>query len=587
MSRCLFLLFLIASSTTLANIYTVGAPGTPGACTHTSIQAALNAAAAHAGEDEVRISNTQTYGAQALVINDSAPLLLQGGFADCLPFAPVERTTISGLGGSAAPVLRTADTATVDVTLRGLEIRDGDAVDYGGGILHAAKGKVSIVDGALRHNQAVYGGAIAMHLSPGQTAGTREVVVGPGVVVGDTDVGQANHATSLGGGIYLDVGTLTFLGSGSSVLGNRAGSGGGVALIGNSENVRADFGSGGDGNRAVLEGNSASSYGGAIYAGGSTAKVRLFTTEAQNPLRVNGNSAQYGGAFAVSAGASLSAWQTQVTGNTASVSGGVVRLNDGATLSLGNNLGLGGPPATAVACAAGLRCNLIAGNGAGVGAGIATVIVQSSGLNTQLTLESATVRGNSGNALFTDFCQLGGGACGHTFLLAGSEISGNSAASIASFVARPQLTLEQCSVAGNDGSDALFYGASLLLSRSIVWQPGRAVFDAAGLGGMLAATHVITHDSTGFPTNYTIRSADPRFVDAGNGDYRLRGDSPALDSAPTGGSMYASLDGGAREVDLAEVPNYFGGSSDLGAYERRYYCAADTVFCHGFDPARN
>jgi len=196
-------------------------------------------------------------------------------------------------------------------------------------------------------------------------------------------------------------------------------------------------------------------------------------------------------------------------------------------------------------------------------------------------LESATLRRNVGYTLFRDFCAASPGTCGHTVVITGCEISANTAATIASFGARPQMTLEECTVAGNGGADTLFFGASLILSRSIVWQPGRTIFDAAGLGGTLAATHVITHDTTGFPANYTIRSLDPRFVNAAAGDFRLRADSPALDSAPSGGSVYASLDGTAREVDLSQVPNYFGGVVDLGGYELATY--PDTIFANGFE----
>lgn len=586
MSRfCLcFPAFLLVVPSAVANIYTVGPAGAAGGCTHSSIQNALNAAAAHVGADEIRIVNTVTYSNQALVVNDNGALTIEGGFADCNPLAPVGRTTISGLGGAAASVLRTAETATVDVTLMGLDIRDGegDASGYGGGILHAAKGKVTIVDSRIHHNSATYGGGIAMHLIAGQTAATRELVIGAGAVIGDTDAALGNSASS-GGGIYLDVGSLTLGGADAGVIKNSAtSSGGGIALVGNSDNVRVDIGSGGNAAYGVISGNQASSYGGAISAVGSTAKVRLFTTDAQKPVDLIGNTAQYGGAFNIAYGANLSAWQAQVTGNIAQF-GGVLRLVDGARVSLYNNLALGSPPATAVACASGLRCNLIADNTAtaGPGAGVAEIVVTTSGVNSNLSLESATLLRNGGYTLFRDYCSFSPGTCGHTVAISGCEISANSSTTIASFSARPQMTLEECTVAGNGGADTLFLGANVILSRSIVWQPGRTVFDAAGLGSTLAAAHVITHDATGFPTNYTIRSLDPRFVNAATGDFRLRADSPALDSAPSGGSVYASLDGTAREVDLAPVPNYFGGTVDLGGYELATY--PDTVFANGFE----
>jgi len=69
--------------------------------------------------------------------------------------------------------------------------------------------------------------------------------------------------------------------------------------------------------------------------------------------------------------------------------------------------------------------------------------------------------------------------------------------------------------------------------------------------------------------------ADPRFVDAAHGNYRLAADSPLIDAgtdAPAGGAAAFDLDGVAR---------IRGAHIDIGAYE--FAPASEQVFADGFD----
>jgi len=54
---------------------------------------------------------------------------------------------------------------------------------------------------------------------------------------------------------------------------------------------------------------------------------------------------------------------------------------------------------------------------------------------------------------------------------------------------------------------------------------------------------------------------EPRFVDAENGDFHLRSDSPAID---VGDDSVVEV-----EVDLDGNPRIVGGAIDLGAFERQ------------------
>jgi hypothetical protein len=71
-------------------------------------------------------------------------------------------------------------------------------------------------------------------------------------------------------------------------------------------------------------------------------------------------------------------------------------------------------------------------------------------------------------------------------------------------------------------------------------------------------------------------TADPRFVDAANGDYRLAADSPLIDAGTD------TPAGGAAGFDLDGVTRLQGAHLDIGAYE---FGAAsiDAIFADGFD----
>lgn len=563
-----------------ANTYTVGAASEFG-CGYTTIQAAINAAAAHVGPDTVLVSDTLSYTDQQLIVADSAPLTLRGGYSTCLGRPGGGRTVLRGTG--AQSVLLTAPGTSVDLILTDLELRGGGAA-YGAGIRHIAAGRVTIERSVIRANIASgSGGGIAMYEPAGAATGARTLVIGSGVVIGDANPSEGNQATQgYGGGLYIATGTLLFAGSGSAIVGNTAANGAGLALIGTGgATAVANIGSGGIANGAVLAGNMASGDGGAIFARGDGAKVQLITTDAQNPLAVSGNSAAYGGAFALYDNAEVRAWNTNILYNTSLQSGAVAYTYNGGQFALLHELA--GAPMGAVACAAGLRCNRVESNAGGpYGAAIAFQNSSSFSTVNNVTLVLATLRGNSGAALFTDSCTVGQ-SCSLTSILYGSEISGNDIGALTRFDGGSYFTLDECTVAGNSGAGALFQGSRsfLGLGRSILWQPGRDVI-GDGNSGTVSAGSLLVHDISDFPADPGIRNADPRFIDAAAGDYRLGADSPALDVVENAASVNVSLDGGARVVDLPDVPN-LAGPLDLGAYERPL--PIDLVFRNGFEDA--
>ncbi|HET7925138.1 MAG TPA: choice-of-anchor Q domain-containing protein, partial [Rhodanobacteraceae bacterium] len=70
--------------------------------------------------------------------------------------------------------------------------------------------------------------------------------------------------------------------------------------------------------------------------------------------------------------------------------------------------------------------------------------------------------------------------------------------------------------------------------------------------------------------------ADPRFVDAPNGNYRLAADSPLIDAGTD------TPAGGAAEFDLDGVTRIEGAHIDIGAYEVAPV-SAEEIFADGFD----
>ncbi|HRQ63678.1 MAG TPA: hypothetical protein PKZ76_02215, partial [Xanthomonadaceae bacterium] len=133
LSIFMLLLALVPVSIAQATILRVG---TGTGCTHATIQDAINVAQTPGVQvDEVRVSRSVSWTAQALVVNTSKPVNLHGGYATCAQdVADSIATEVSGAGGSAAPVFRITANAGGLVRLRRFFITGGDVSGdgYGG-----------------------------------------------------------------------------------------------------------------------------------------------------------------------------------------------------------------------------------------------------------------------------------------------------------------------------------------------------------------------------------------------------------------------------------------------------------------------
>ncbi len=159
-------------------------------------------------------------------------------------------------------------------------------------------------------------------------------------------------------------------------------------------------------------------------------------------------------------------------------------------------------------------------------------------------------------------------------ILINCTLTGNSATinggAIHNF--RSSLTLINCTLTGNSATgtgDGIYndFDGSPTITNSILWDNGTEIVDTDA-----AVTTVTFSIVEGGFTGAT--NADPLFVDAGNGDYRLQPDSPAINAGSNAAlpADVADLDG---DLDTAEAIAYdLDGTDrvkndtvDMGAYE--------------------
>ena len=586
------LLGLAVASPAGASIFKVG---TGTGCTHSTIQAAVDAANANPGVDHVILTRSVNYTQQAVKIQQAQPLTVTGGYATCADSAASgARTTVNGAGGSANSVF-TVEPGSAEVLFDNLYITGGDESNnyYGGGIDFTGSGTLTLSDVTLTQNTAGYGGGLSAR-------GT-----GPDAMVllmGETII-TSNLATQDGGGIHLRGSvTLWALEPKTAIWLNRAtglantppgvyhGYGGGMAVL---SPATAYIGSSGYGVGVINNNTARVGGGGAALTDADAgyvfdrARIYLFTTDPTKPQKVSGNRAtDVGGAFYADAKLGFSShytgqiyiWDTTLENNSAPIGSIAYVVNDtdftGASSSgyfwMNNTLIEGytsDRPAASVPCNPNIVCSVARNNRSEDAAGNPTNGALIHGTkDAEMRINNYRFTGNSARSLL-DL------ASAYYVKVTNTLIDNNTfTAAVLQFPEDdPEVELNHLTIVDNTigGPGVIAHRGHVQLNRSIIWQPGKKVRDTAASSGTFDGSYVIANETASIPGVANLfYPFNPGFINPTLKDYRLRAGSEAIDTVPYSAALDGTLDldGLPRSVDLPLVP---GAAVDLGAFERQ------------------
>jgi len=568
---------------------------------YATIQEAIDAAASNPGSDYVWISNdngTRTYSGQSITVNDPDGVIIEGGFSDCNDFDPgVAYTTINGAGNGGLPVF---DIRRGGVYLSNLIIEGGDHGSgvNGGGISFTGSGEVDIAQTYIFLNHADNGGGINVNGTESQRALVR--------LLHDTTI-YLNGAYGSGGGVSLAGNArLLIIDPKVAINGNTAAQfGGGIAILGP---ARADIASAGGGfGDGVVAANYATNGGGIAVKddGNGEAVLRLFADAAHQPSSIVENRATTnGGGIYLSGLADACLFAPRIKSNFAEDgaaiyytsgtddSGSGIYFNDGSPTRLGFDCG-----PESIADLGGWRdcnagddtCNAVIPNATqhadtSPSAGATVFNLNGDTIARQIRMHdniaARVLQVDSAGTTHLYRCLV-------TDNLASDYLFDIYAGSIAD--------IRACTISNNSiGGDYVFNlntSGSILLTYQIVDQPGKhtALWTANPMFAHFYAGPMLTNDAFGLDTvnSQMIIVGAPTFVNAAQRDYHL---APIVQTALDFGYVNKTTDFFIPDldnnlfppVDLPGIPNNIG-SADLGAYERQFLCAADDIFCNGFD----
>lgn len=567
--------------------------GSTSDCAYSTIQAAINAALP--GE-EILIQGGHVYNERLVISNKS----LDFGTALCTPIigrpgeAPAPdlpaRISISGSGGANAPVFTISGSSTV--SLQNLNITDGHASN-GAGIYYNGTGSLTLSNVVVMSNTANAGAGIDFNGSGGNAT----------LNLGDDVIISNNTAHGSGGGIRLRGSShLQMDGSAVLLLNHADAEGGGIQVV---SPASADIGSPGNSGVAAIYLNEATNGGGMAiyYSSGAVPIVRFYTTDANQPVTVQGNSASnVGGGFYIHSDNdtlryhTLAFFEARVNENIAR-NGAAIFQDDydyfgpgvfaTSMVTMGDAYTNTPRPPQAVHCAAGMPCREISGNSTldinGQPVPGAIVYVSSGGV-----FEGNLIRmqNNSGAQLFfedsdDDVTQ----TSLQTSLITDNTMTDtmfrkNKDASLYLH----QSTLSHNTIGG--ASVAVGDVGYFTLTNSIVDQPGKTVYTG---GGNRSAEYVLTQDLGIDAYGTSIFHGGPIFQNAPAGDYHLSVTkqgatvfaSAGVDVQPPVTGDDRDLDNRPFDQDVGAVPNG-AGVRDLGALEAQPIVR---IFADGFGDA--
>jgi len=571
---------LLSAAPAAAAIYRVGIGA---GCTHASIQGAVGAAFSSAEADVIRISQTQSYTQQSILIDQvQGALVLAGGFATCQSNAPTPgaRTQLNGNGNLS--VVRINETRTVE--LDDLDIQGGRGTGSGGGVyVTGSDGAVLALGNTLvRSNQGASGGGIAVFNTDADSG------VGAMQLLLFGSSAALNNSAIIGGGIQCSGATVMLFDQSHVSFNASSDNGGGI----HAQNCRVELRSSGV-NGIVLLSNTASGNGGGMYLGGARSQGDIYTIDPYKPARIYNNSARQGGALAVADDAQLRLFETSIEENTASAGGGAILLQPGAHATGDTRFlmqgTIAGAPAAAVECADPEACNRVYGNRAMNGStpqpGSAILVDAAASTSAHATFRGTRLEMNNGETLSRHLDARGQVSFDGALLvrniasgvLLDARGAANSLVVSASTIAWNNMMSNGRGVIAGSGScdiDNDYLGTHLY--RSIIWQETHPLLEAIGGIQPVCFRYLIGNDFSGFPASSDRLVANPSLANPVGANFELALDSPALDFAPAQ-PINSTRNGGPRVFDMDDHANRLG-PQDLGAYEY----VTDLIFASGF-----
>ncbi len=550
--------------------------GSDPACTHSSIQAAIEAAAANGvAVDEIWIATNQAYTAQALSVIGHA-LNLRGGFADCeAPLPGQTPTLIDGSGNGGLPALdvdnRGGEQRTVQLVnldLVGSDVGPGD-----GGVLRA-RGWLQMYGQSvtLRGGQAMRGGGIYI---AGDAAGATAALQIGGASGSPSRI-EGNQASD-GGGIYCDNHAFVPITPGVRVALNTATRGGGAFAHGSCQ-LQSQAGGEDAGQALGIVANHALQDGGGAYAdaGASLGSARYLAQHASPQIADNIAGRDGGGVYVTGAGTFFSGSDMQlrrnIAGNTETGRGGGLYVGSSASAYLNNQndeiqCGVVDPCVEFAANRAGANGNGGSGGGFHVNGGSLSMARARLHGNQAANGAAGVVGGFQAQAFLRSNLITGHASPGSTLVAEGSA----------------ELVLVG-STMGSDTSSAAMITVSFATARletSVVHSAGSTALVLDG-PATVQTRCVLSHSN--FDPAGDVRVGDPDFLNAAAGNFRLGPGSDALDACNGNSFIPDETDFAEmpRGVDLADVPD-LGGFFDLGAYEQQLPLP-DALFGDGFEP---
>lgn len=528
-----------------AAIYTVGAANT--GCTHTNIQAALDAAEASIGADTVRITRSLSYTGQHLVVNTAQDLNIVGGFATCSStVSDGQKSVVSAAGANHYKVFSLSNSAGTTIKLRLLRITGGNAgTGYGGGIYFSGGGTVELIETAVDSNLADYGGGIYFEGNSGQAK----------LIVSNDNLINGNTANISGGGIYLQHAEMTMTAAGSSILNNSAVNfGGGLRLYGSG--TMATVSSDGYLNFAAIDSNQAR-YGGGVAVQGDESSTGYATFFLQGGARISYNFAsERGGAIDLQPYLGVDFGNAQAV-----VNNGVIESNtapQAAAVYVGHDSDLvGSTVGSSFSITGGSIIGNISADSSNNPTGGGIVVVSDSATT---SIERSVLQYNVGGAVL----RADQASDTTAVSLSHSLVTDNTLQrGVLEALTSGPINITGSTITGNtlSGSTVISVADDLNLQQSIIWQPGK---QTAQVSGSRSIDDVIASELPSLAGGASVIYADPRFIDPAHADYHLQAASPAVDF--TGVTNTTDMEGNAHNQDMALVPNRFG-SGDVGAYE--------------------